>query len=116
MGGAIVWNSDIQDEWEETLTKTKFLLDEFQIVETIKIKDGKLLFEKEHFDRMQKTANYFGFKFKTPEIKPVQKNGILRILLDKDRKLLTEYKKLNKISTNKIKISPIIINSQNEFM
>ena len=116
VGGAIVWNSDIQDEWEETLTKTKFLLDEFQIVETIKIKDGKLLFEKEHFDRMQKTANYFGFKFKTPKIKPVQKNGILRILLDKDGKILTEYKKLNKISTNKIKISPIITNSQNEFM
>lgn len=25
VGGAIVWDSDIQDEWEETLTKIKFL-------------------------------------------------------------------------------------------
>ena len=32
VGGAIVWDSDIQDEWEETLTKTKFLNDEFQII------------------------------------------------------------------------------------
>ena len=42
-GGAIVWDSDIQDEWEETITKTKFLNEEFQIIETIKVENGKFL-------------------------------------------------------------------------
>ena len=115
VGGAIVWNSDIQDEWEETLTKTKFLTDNFQIAETIKVENGKLLFEKEHFERMEKTAEYFNFKFSKPEIIPEQ-DGILRILLHKDGKITKEYKPLLSHTTNKITISPIKVNSSNEFL
>lgn len=114
-GGAIVWNSDIQDEWEETLTKTKFLTDNFQIVETIKVENGKLLFENEHFARMEKTAKYFGFKFAKPEIIPEQ-DGILRLLLYKDGKITKEYKTLLPHTTNKITISPIKVRSSNEFL
>ncbi len=82
VGGAIVWDSDIQDEWEETLTKTKFLNENFQLIETIKVENGKLLFEDEHFARMQKSAKHFGFKFEKPEIKP-EKDGILRVLIQR---------------------------------
>ena len=45
VGGAIVWDSDIQDEWEETLTKTKFLNENFQLVETIKRRDFACAFQ-----------------------------------------------------------------------
>lgn len=113
VGGAIVWDSDIQDEWEETLTKTKFLNENFQLVETIKVEDGKLLFEQEHLERMKKSAEHFGLKFEKPDIKP-EKDGILRILF-RD-KFEYEYKPLTPAKTNKIRISPITINSQNEFM
>lgn len=113
VGGAIVWDSDIQDEWEETLTKTKFLNENFQLVETIKVENGKMLFENEHFERMAKSAKYFGFKFEKPDIKP-EKDGILRILF-RD-KFEYEDKLLIPAKTNKIRISPITINSQNEFM
>lgn len=114
VGGAIVWDSDIQDEWDETLTKTKFLNDNFQIIETIKIENGKLLFENEHFERMKKSCDHFGIKFKYPKITFPQKDGILRILLGET--ISTEYKKFMPHKTNKITISLIKINSQNEFM
>lgn len=112
-GGAIVWNSDTQDEWEEALTKTKFLNENFQIIETIKVENGKLLFEKEHFKRMEKSARHFGIKFTYPEIKP-EKDGILRIVLGET--ISMEYKELIPHKTDKITISPIIINSHNDFM
>ncbi len=113
VGGAIVWDSDIQDEWEETLTKTKFLTENFKLIETIKVENGKMLFENEHFDRMQKSSEYFGFKFKKPDIQP-EKDGILRILFRDEFEF--EYKPLDPAKTNKIRISPIKINSQNEFI
>ena len=115
VGGAIVWDSNAQDEWEETLTKTKFLNDEFQIIETVKIENNSILFEKEHFERMQKTAEHFGFKFKTPEIVKTD-NGMLRILLNRDGEIKTELKKITPAKTFKIAISPIIQNSKNEFL
>ena len=115
VGGAIVWDSNAQDEWEETLTKTKFLNDEFQIIETVKIENNSILFEKEHFKRMQKTAEHFGFKFKTPEIAKTD-DGMLRILLNRDGEIKTELKKITPAKTSKIAISPIIQNSKNEFL
>lgn len=115
VGGAIVWDSNAQDEWEETLTKTKFLNDEFQIIETVKIENNSILFEKEHFERMQKTAEHFGFKFKTPEIAKMD-SGMLRILLNRDGEIKTELKRITPAKTSKIAISPIIQNSKNEFL
>lgn len=115
VGGAIVWDSNAQEEWEETLTKTKFLNDEFQIIETVKVENNSILFEKEHFERMQKTAEHFGFKFKTPEIVKTD-NGMLRILLNRDGEIKTELKKITPAQTFKIAISPIIQNSKNEFL
>lgn len=115
VGGAIVWDSDIQDEWEETLTKTKFLNSDFQIIETIKVENGKLLFEKEHFKRMENSAKHFNFKFSYPQITPKQ-DGILRLLLNKNGEITEEYKPLIKSKTNKISISRIKTNSQNEFL
>lgn len=115
VGGAIVWDSNAQDEWEETLTKTKFLNDEFQIIETVKVENNSILFEKEHFERMQKTTEHFGFKFKTPEIAKTD-DGMLRILLNRDGEIKTELKRITPAKTSKIAISPIIQNSKNEFL
>lgn len=117
VGGAIVWDSDIQDEWEETLTKTKFLSNDFQIVETIKVENGKLIFEKEHFERMEISAKHFKFQYKKPSITlPNDFSGILRVLLDKKGKFEFEKKPITKSKTSKIAISPIKINSKNEFI
>lgn len=147
VGGAIVWDSDIQQEWEETLTKTKILNDDFQIVETIKVENGKLLFADEHFKRMKKSAERFNyifpsplevgkadfpadkFRFDFPSLLDIEgavvralrvtnagEGYIIRILLDKDGTITTEHKPLTPAKTNKIQISPITVNSQNEFL
>lgn len=115
VGGAIVWDSSIQDEWEETYTKTKFLNGDFQLIETVRIENGKMLFKEEHFQRLKNSAKNFGFKYTQPHIKPHQ-DGILRILLNKNGELSYEYKDLTYSQTNKIAISPIIISSKNNLM
>lgn len=115
VGGAIVWDSSIQDEWEETYTKTKFLNGDFQLIETVRIENGKMLFKEEHFQRLKNSAKNFGFKYTQPHINPHQ-DGILRILLNKNGELSYEYKDLTYSQTNKIAISPIIISSKNNLM
>ena len=66
VGGAIVWDSTPEDEWEETLVKSKFLTanhESLKIIETLKIEDGKALFAKEHAARMKESASALGFAF-----------------------------------------------------
>ena len=124
VGGAIVWDSTAQDEWEETLTKIKFLNpvtnvgwicqpnnNEFKLVETIKVENGKMIYKTAHFNRMKKTAKELGFKFTPFNLKPTN-DGILRILLSRDGVFETQYLPLNPISTNTVTISQIKIDSQ----
>ena len=54
-GGAVVWDSTAHDEWDETLTKTKFLQTDFSLIETA-IDDWDL-----HVTRMKKSAQELGF-------------------------------------------------------
>lgn len=56
-GGAIVWDSTAEEEWEETLVKTKFLQTDFQLIETA-IDDWA-----SHVERMKKSAQQLGFKW-----------------------------------------------------
>lgn len=119
VGGAIVWDSDILDEWEETRTKIKFLnhVDDFKLVETIKVENGKLIQAGAHFDRLKKSSEYFNFKFPSEllNIDP-ENDGILRILLSKNGNYTVESKQLIPNFTNKIRISKKILNSNNEFL
>lgn len=122
VGGAIVWDSDIKDEWEETVTKISFLntnnsLADFKIIETIKVENAQMLYKKEHFERMKNTAKHFCFTF--PEsIKDIvpEKDGMLRVLLSFDGSFETEYKPLIEHSTNKIEISAQKVNSKEQFL
>ena len=59
-GGAVVWDSNAEDEWEETLTKTKFLQTDFQLIET-----GTDDWEN-HIQRMKKSAAALNFKWLPP--------------------------------------------------
>lgn len=117
VGGAIVWDSTAEEEWEETLTKIKFLQSDFKLVETILVKNCKMKYKTLHFNRMKNSAKELGFKFNNDilKIKP-EKDGILRILLSRDSIFETQYLSLNSISTNKITISDTPIDSKNELL
>lgn len=113
-GGAIVWDSDITDEWEETLTKAKFLTDvNFQLVETLLSKNGTLLYAKEHFDRMEASAKNLGFIF-NENIRALvpEKAGMVRVLLSKNGEFEVQYRDLKTSNTNKVEISALMVNSQ----
>ncbi|CAM3182463.1 aminodeoxychorismate synthase component I [Lactococcus laudensis] len=115
VGGAIVWDSDTADEWLETQTKTAFLQDDFQLIETIQVENGQLTFKKEHFERLQKSAAYYGFKF-NPDMLNLQpeQDGMLRLILSRDGKFETSYRPTKAFNT--VSLSPMTIDSRAEFL
>lgn len=120
VGGAIVWDSTAKEEWEETLTKIKFLKTDtsnFQLIETILVENKKLKYKTKHFNRMKKSAKDFGFKFNSDILKiNPGKDGILRILLNKDGIFETQILPLNSIKTNKVKVSKTPVSSKENFL
>lgn len=117
VGGAVVWDSDIKDEWEESCTKSKFLHDDFQLIETIKVQNKALFLGCEHMNRLKESADRFGFKFNEElfNIKP-EKDGILRIVLFKDGTYEAEYKTLERVPIYNVTISDKIVDSKNEML
>jgi len=139
VGGAIVWDSTPEEEWEETQTKIKFIssnrcfnelsqnvvglenptyknvhnyIKNLQLVETILVENGEMKYKTEHFDRMKKSADELGFVFNPDilNIKP-QNDCMLRVLLNKDGSFKTQELQLKEIKTSKICISKTVINS-----
>ena len=88
-GGAVVWDSTAQEEWEETLTKTKFLETPFSILETA-VSDWDL-----HVKRMKKSAFELGFKW-NDEIENIElkSDKVTRVILNKDGSYSVEYRDL----------------------
>ena len=76
-GGAIVWDSSANDEWQETLDKTKFLQTDYSLIETA-VDNWSA-----HTKRMKKSAQELGFKW-NPEIEKIQLKKRTRVLLHKD--------------------------------
>lgn len=96
-GGAIVWDSTAEDEWDETLVKTKFLQTDFQLIETA-IDDWA-----RHIKRMKKSAFELSFKW-NEDIEKIEIKGLTRVLLNKDGSFEVEYKKLPEIIKGKQKV------------
>ncbi|MDR3115973.1 MAG: aminodeoxychorismate synthase component I [Treponema sp.] len=117
VGGAIVWDSVTQDEWQETLTKTKFLSAGFLLIETMKVEQGRILFKEEHRERLRKSARYFGFALDESiwAIQPEQ-DGILRLAVDRQGQSTWEYKALLPASSTRVRISPVPMDSTEVFL
>ena len=114
-----MWDSDIEGEWQETVTKKKVLESdiEFQLIETVLIKDGEVKFDEYHKRRLEQAAKDCEFKFEQDSfIFDTSKDCIGRFLLSKDGTVRIEYRNLCEINTNKIKISENRINSKNRFL
>ncbi|MCS7300805.1 MAG: aminodeoxychorismate synthase component I [Fimbriimonadales bacterium] len=66
VGSGVVWDSDIDAEYQECLSKAQVILQprpEFELLETLRWRAGKgyFLLEK-HLQRLQRSADYFGFQ------------------------------------------------------
>lgn len=120
VGGAIVWDSSVEEEWEETITKMSFLnigQNSFQLIETLKAKDKEFLYADEHFKRLEESAKIFGFKFpkELKQIKPA-KDGIVRILLSKNGHFDLQYRDLKESKSDRVCIAKENTNSKNAFL
>ncbi len=66
LGSGIVWDSIAEEEYEETKLKGKFLTEPvkpFEIIETMRVENGSIMFLDEHLKRMELTAEFFLFCF-----------------------------------------------------
>ena len=119
VGGAIVWDSEILEEWEETLTKIKFLSPniDFQLVETIKVENMEMVLADLHFERLQKSAKELDFEFNDEILNiTLEQDGMMRILLSKDGSFDVQYLPLAESKTDKVIISKMPVNSQEQFL
>lgn len=109
-GGAIVWDSNSEEEWEETLTKTKFLETDFCLIETA-VDDWDL-----HVKRMKNSASELGFIW-NDEIEKIEVKAKTRVLLYKDGRYEVQVSELPEIIKNKpfVKIQGNV-NSNNLFL
>ena len=66
VGGAITWDSTTEGEYEECCLKAKFLTDpwpEFDLLETIALREGEYTLLDRHISRARDSARYFGFRW-----------------------------------------------------
>ena len=112
LGSGIVWNSKKETEYEESLLKGKFFLDNlkhFFIFESIIIKNNKCYFLEEHINRMKQTAKFFDFPFNKKYILKkinsyIKDNNLkIKVILNKNGKVNIETNKIN-IDNKKVKL------------
>lgn len=130
LGSGIVWDSEPQKEYEETLLKSNFLLfpdPYFEIFETMLAEKNDIHLLQDHLNRLSASADYFLFKFNRKNAEKKIKKVIsnldpvksyrIKILLNKFGKLKIQ-KKVFKPFIGKIKviISPNHTNKRNKFL
>jgi para-aminobenzoate synthetase/4-amino-4-deoxychorismate lyase len=129
LGSGIVWDSEQEKEYNETVLKSEFLTNHikpFKIIETLFVQDGEISFLEEHISRIKKTADFFLFKIDEDKIRRELINTAyeycsngkykLRLLLNKLGKLKLDYSVLPQLPDNvKIIISEEQINSESPY-
>lgn len=118
-GGAIIHDSNTEDEYNECITKRAFLGEtlDFQLIETILIKNNQPQLYFEHLNRLKNSAKEFGFKFNKELLNfKFENNKIARIVLYKNGEFKVEYREFLPSKTNKIIINPIKVYSKNPFL
>lgn len=66
IGSGIVLHSESQAEWKECHLKAKFLTDYdpgFGLIETMRVEKGQIPYKEAHLQRLQRSAQHFGFKY-----------------------------------------------------
>lgn len=71
VGGGITWDSTSEGEYDEILAKASLLEEkrpEFQMLESLLLKDGELFLLEEHLNRLNQSSKYFNFRINIDEI------------------------------------------------
>jgi para-aminobenzoate synthetase / 4-amino-4-deoxychorismate lyase len=128
VGGGITWDSDEIEEYDEVLTKAKVLSTsrmDIQLIETIGLKEGRLLVFENHMERLQKSATYFNFTFNPSLLKERVLESIdkyragiwkIRVLLNKDGSFSIDVKPEKPIDNHVVALAKSPINQQDIFL
>lgn len=119
-GGAIVWDSEVEDEWNEVFVKTSFLSQntkDWKLLETVRVKNKTPSFWDEHISRLETSAKILGFKFNSEILNlKFDKDGIYRIELNKSGEFGISYREYKISKSNKIVVSEQVVNSSDVFL
>lgn len=117
-GGAIVWDSSAKDEWVETKEKRRFIeiMPEFKLIETMKCENNRIVFEAEHLARLRKSAEFFGFEIPENIKISTDKDGMVRMLLNKKGDVEFQVLDLSEPVTDKVIINPCNLYSKELFL
>lgn len=129
LGSGIVWDSQQEKEYNETILKSEFLTNQtklFKLIETLLVQDGDISFLEEHINRVRKTADFFLFRIDEDKIRRELINTAyekcssgkyrMRLLLNKWGKLKLEFSILPQLQEIvKVIISEEYINSESTF-
>ncbi len=110
VGSGITFDSEPKLEYEECLTKTRFLtrepVPEFQLIETLLLQGGAFTFLEEHLERMAHTAEYFDFLFDPTRVRAALQDAArswttgevarVRLLLDRQGMVTCETTSLKR--------------------
>lgn len=71
VGSGIIYTCNPSEEYFEVLLKAKFIENshKFYLIETILLENGEYTFLKEHLERLEKTSNFFLFRYDKESIK-----------------------------------------------
>ena len=127
IGGAIVADSEVSSEYEESLLKAEFLTNaypNFDLIESLLwTEDEGLRFEDKHLDRLSQSAKYFDFIFDHQDARRMLENHVgfisdkmckIRMVLSKCGNLSITSEKMASVVNDALKtviISDVIMNS-----
>jgi len=129
VGGGITWDSSTEGEYEEILAKASLLevkRPEFQLLESLLLKDGEFFLMQEHLNRLKNSAHYFGFPFHLEEVRQtlldfagryIRGEYKVRLLIDQKGEWTMEAQPLTKLpSPFKIVLADEPIDKNNPFI
>ncbi len=127
VGGGIVWDSEPEKEWQETLDKAALLKaapTSFRLLETLLFCPEKGVYLKDyHLDRLENSARYFNFEFnrhwvaeKLSTFQSDQRQR-LRLLLRQGGEVEIQAVACPKVaSTVRLKLATMSLNKMNPFL
>ena len=109
VGGGITWDSTTEGEYHEVLAKASLLEEdrpEFQLLESLLLKDGEYFLLEEHLTRLKNSAKYFGISLDVENAQKTlhdfaRKNSLgdlkIRLLFDKNGELTIESQPITQL-------------------
>lgn len=122
-GAGITFDSDPQTEYREIVAKAAVLTEEwpeFDLLETMRLENGKIVRLDRHIDRLLDSACYFGIPAKRDvligEVSKLTGSGRVRLLVNKDGDPRVEVLPLEVVTKPRTTMARTPIDSQNRFL